>query len=367
MHSSETSSHDGNTQYVARLGQTVSAHAADDVAKKLDDIRLFLADDLADVERSLLATGVDGHERQPLALRDTPLRQSASHLLSLSGKRLRPLCVALAARIGGSFTDAARAVAVAVELVHNATLLHDDVVDVSDKRRGSPTARVLYGNAASIFAGDWLLVEALMKLERIGRPDLMGKLLEVLREMLDGEALQLHFRGNLTVTADDYFDIVRGKTASLFRFALYAGARAGDVNERDAKALGVFGEAMGTAFQLTDDLLDLTGQERELGKNLYADLHEGKFTYPLLLAMQRDPRVHEALAAMIAAEGSPEALKSSETIVSHALTQTGALEDAKARANQLSTEALSALATVPAGAARDALEHVAVALVHRNH
>ncbi|RYZ63282.1 MAG: polyprenyl synthetase family protein, partial [Proteobacteria bacterium] len=316
----------------------------------------FLADDLTSIEQTL--AGVMGGND------DTPLHKSALHLLSLSGKRLRPLCVALAARLGGGgFGDSARAVAVAVELVHNATLLHDDVVDVSDVRRGSPTARVIYGNAASVYAGDWLLIDALQRLESCGRVDLMVRLLAVLREMLDGEALQLDKRGNVDATVDDYFRIVRGKTASLFRFALHAGGAAGNVAEADCQALGDFGEAMGVAFQITDDVLDLSGAAQDLGKNIFADLHEGKFTLPLLLAMERAPSLRETLRHGLA--GDVRAGLDQEVLST--LESTGALADARAKALSLSTEAMASLGAVADSPARKALEQVAVALVHRTH
>ncbi|MFO0001365.1 MAG: polyprenyl synthetase family protein, partial [bacterium] len=114
------------------------------------------------------------------------------------------MCVALASRVGTGFSQTARDLAVAAELVHNATLLHDDVVDLGDRRRGAPAARVLYGNAASIYAGDWLLVEALMRVRRAGMPDLLDKALGVLAEMLAAEALQLARRGRVDTTLDDY-------------------------------------------------------------------------------------------------------------------------------------------------------------------
>lgn len=343
--------------YLDRLHATTAEHRAGLVTESLDAIRAFLADDLASIEQAL--AGVIGAGADCA----TPLHASALHLLSLSGKRLRPLCVALAARVGGDFNESARAVAVAVELVHNATLLHDDVVDVSDARRGSPTARVIYGNAASVYAGDWLLIDALQRLETCGRADLMVRLLRVLREMLDGEALQLEKRGNVDASVEDYFRIVRGKTASLFRFALYAGGAAGNVPERDCQALGAFGEAMGVAFQVTDDTLDLSGVATDLGKNIFADLHEGKFTYPLLLAMERAPQLRETLRHALADNDC----SSLEAEVLGALESTGALADARTKALELSNEAMAALAAIPDCRARKALEQVAVALVHRKY
>src|SRR5262249_22155884 len=148
-----------------------------------------------------------------------------------------PLCVALAARAGNGFGAAARQLAVAVELVHTATLLHDDVVDVGDTRRGAPAARVVYGNAASIFAGDWLLVEALRRVRAAAVPDALDRLLDIIEEMIMAESTQLDRRGVMVADRAAYFRVVEGKTASLFRWALWAGGRAGGLDERACRAL----------------------------------------------------------------------------------------------------------------------------------
>src|SRR5262249_50298820 len=149
------------------------------------DLADLVNDDMAELEESLSAI----HLSPNLAHR------AAGHLLDLGGKRLRPVCVALSARVGSGFGRAARDLAVAVELVHHATLLHDDVVDLGDLRRGSPAARVVYGNAASIFAGDWLLVEALRRVRAAGVDETLDSLLDTIDEMVCAEALQLEYRG----------------------------------------------------------------------------------------------------------------------------------------------------------------------------
>jgi octaprenyl-diphosphate synthase len=181
---------------------------------------------------------------------------AAHHLLDLRGKHLRPLCVALASRFGDGFTDQARALAVAVELIHSATLLHDDVVDVAERRRGEPAACVVYGNAASIFAGDWLLVAALRRIAAAGVDGLLDRMLGVIDEMITAESVQLERRGNVTGTRDDYFAIVEGKTAALFRWAMIAGARVARLTAAAEAALERFGLHLGVAFQAVDDELD---------------------------------------------------------------------------------------------------------------
>ena len=199
-----------------RVEEVTAPHVEDGLTSRLAELRLWIAADLVDVDAALAS----------LEPGDTPMHGAARHLLDLGGKRLRPLCVALAARAGSGFDRAARDLAVAAELVHSATLLHDDVVDLGDRRRGAPTARVIYGNIASIYAGDWLLVEALRRIRSTGHLDLLDRALDTLDQLLGAEALQLALRGTVPARSS-YFEVVEGKTASLFRWAMAAGARAG--------------------------------------------------------------------------------------------------------------------------------------------
>ncbi len=217
----------GSPEALRRL-EDVSADRGDhDLGRRIAELRAWVEDDLADVESALASLDLEG----------TPMHASARHLLSLGGKRLRPMCVALAARAGTGFNAAARDLAVAAELVHSATLLHDDVVDLGDVRRGAPASRVVYGNAASIFAGDWLLVEAIARIRASRFEDLLDRALGVLRAMLNAEALQLAARGTFAADVGAYLRVVEGKTASLFEWAMYAGARAGGLRESDCALL----------------------------------------------------------------------------------------------------------------------------------
>jgi octaprenyl-diphosphate synthase len=336
-----------------RLEEISRRAEAGSLAEKLADLRAFLDDDMRQVEASLNAI-----DRRP-----TPLHDSAHHLLDLGGKRLRPLCVALAARFGSGFGRAAREIAVAVELVHSATLLHDDVVDLGDVRRGAPAARLVYGNAASIFAGDWLLVEALSRVQSAGIPGLLERVIGVLKEMLEAEALQLANRGSMRGSVADYFKVVEGKTASLFRWGLYAGGRAGGVDPALCASLEAFGHNVGVAFQVVDDVLDLDGESAVVGKSLFADLREGKATYPLLCAVEHDPPLGELIEAALRAGAAPSA--ELEQRVVRVLRETGAVAECYTLARRLSAEALESLSPLPAGPVRDALERVAVAMLHR--
>jgi octaprenyl-diphosphate synthase len=275
--------------------------------------------------------------------------------------------VALAARLGAGFSPAALELAVAVELVHNATLLHDDVIDLGETRRGAVAARLVYGNAASIFAGDWLLVEAIRRIELAGVPGTLARALEVIDEMIRAEALQLARRGRLDGDRATYLRIVEGKTAALFRWALFAGARAGGLSLAAEAALDDYGRHLGIAFQLVDDLLDFTGEARTLGKAPFADLREGKLTYPLLLAIERRPALRDLLCETIGEAGDAPVPPAVAATVLEALEQTGALADARALAEDHAASAARATHALPAGPAREALATIATATVTREH
>jgi octaprenyl-diphosphate synthase len=337
----------------------------DSLAGRLVELRAWLEGDLAEVERALRSAGTG----------DEPAHKAARHLLDQEGKRLRPICVALAARAGAGFTPAARVYAVAVELVHAATLLHDDVVDVGDLRRGSPAARVIYGNAASIFGGDWLLIDALCRIQSTGQPEVLERVLDVVKQMVVAESLQLARRGRVRGGQAEYFRIIDGKTASLFRWAMFAGARAGGVDADATAALEGYGQKLGVAFQLVDDLLDVAGDPSATGKSLLADLREGKMTYPLILAMERDPELVPLLDRFCAAEAvagdgpggerpppvDPELLGR----LSRAMTSAGVTEDCLALSTRLCRDAVRSLAALPPSRARAALESVALSVPRR--
>lgn len=342
------------TPLLGSLQEVAHSRGAEGIEAKIAELRAFLEEDLAGIEEGLAAL-----EHEP-----TPLHDSARHLVGSGGKRLRPLCVALASRVGGGFSDAAKDFAIAAELVHSATLLHDDVVDLGDKRRGADSARLIYGNAASIFAGDWLLVEALVRVQRARMPDVLERALAVLGEMLDAEALQLARRGRVNGTQADYMRVVSGKTASLFRWAMFAGARAGGVDREGILALERFGDRIGIAFQIVDDTLDVDGDEVALGKGLFADLREGKLTYPLMLALERDPALGPMMERALADGGELTDADVMGYAVS-AMKKTGAVARAKAWAEELVGEAKEALQVLPKGPARRALEGVAAGVVAR--
>jgi octaprenyl-diphosphate synthase len=328
-----------------RLARVSVARGAHDLGKRLAALDRWVRVDLVDFEAEL--------ERMPRGAR--LVQAAAHHLLDLRGKHLRPLCVALASRFGDGFSPRARSLALAVELVHTATLLHDDVVDLAERRRGKAAASVVYGNAASIFAGDWLLVAALQRIAAAGVPGLLDRMLAVIDEMILAESLQLERRGTIAGDRDEYFRIVEGKTAALFRWAMLAGARVAALGDGHERALERYGIHLGVAFQAIDDELDF---RPGTGKDPLVDLREGKITYPLVVALEREPSLCARIEAALGGDGDFEA-------IAVAVRATGALTATRILAEDHANRALDALASLPAGGTRDALETVVLASLER--
>jgi octaprenyl-diphosphate synthase len=344
---------------------TAERQGLDPMAARLLELRALLGSDLAEVEGALvgLEPVLEGEEA-PGAGRLA--RRAARHLLVQPGKRIRPLCVLLAARAGGVGASAqVRDLAVACELVHAATLLHDDVLDEGTERRGVPTARVLYGNSISILGGDHLLVEALRMVERAGLPGVLTELFGAISEMVAAEALQLERRGRFVPDREVYLRIIRGKTAALFRWGLWAGGRAAMLPERACAAMAEAGVQLGMAFQLVDDALDLSGDPSVTGKNAYADLREGKMTWPFLVGAERDPEIFAGLKALVSAQGEGFDEGAAQALVA-GLQRVGALEETRRFAVECGEKARASLSALPAGEAREALEKVVEAAILRS-
>lgn len=311
------------------------------------DVRTWLATDLATLDRALAEVG---------AGRPGAGWAAARHLLDRPGKRLRPICVLLAARVGGqAVSEVVHDLALACELVHAATLLHDDVIDQADIRRGAPAARVVYGNALSVLAGDHLLVTAL----RLVRADLRDPFLAMVGELVEAEVAQLERRGRFVADRAAWLATARGKTASLFRFCFWGGATLAHQPAAVVAGLARLGEAIGLAFQLVDDVLDLEGDPAVTGKEIGVDLREGKLTWPLILAAERDPQLVGRLAGI--ARGQGEDLPA----LLHHVRALGVLDQARADARQHTDLAREMLSQVPHGPARDGLAEVVDALARR--
>lgn len=324
-------------------------------AARVAEVRSLVAREMTEIEQ-LIATRI--------AAGVTPGAESARHLFDAGGKRVRPLGLLLATACFGAIDARARDLGAAAELVHMATLLHDDVIDDADQRRGRRTSRRVWGNAVSVLAGDMLLVEAL-RLASMGggaRDEATWtELVATLGQLVDGEIIQL--RGRLAVSLDEatYFAIVRGKTASLFEWALRAGARAGDAPQASVDALGRFGSSLGVAFQLVDDLLDYDGDAARTGKALFADLAEGKVTLPLIRAASADGGARAGELVTRVREGDEAAARELGAFV----RASGACELVRQRARAETDRALAELAIVPRCPASEALADVARGLAAR--
>lgn len=328
-------------------------------AARVEEIRAFVSREMAEVEALIGARVRAGV---------TPARESAAHLADAGGKRVRPLALLLATACFGPLGERARDLATAAEIVHMATLLHDDVIDDGDQRRGRPTSRRVWGNAVSVLAGDMLLVEAL-RLASLKAEDqsTWTELIATLGRLVDGEIVQLRGRSAVNLEEATYFEIVRGKTASLFEWSLRAGARTGGAPQHAIDALGRFGAAIGVAFQLVDDLLDYDGDAAKTGKTLFADLAEGKVTLPLIRAAASAdgakgpalPSIAELVAKV--REGDADAARD----LGIRVRASGACEKVRSLARAETDRALSELAVVPRCPASEALADVARGLAAR--
>jgi octaprenyl-diphosphate synthase len=314
---------------------------------RLGDLQALLEDDLAWVERALAEATSRG---------ERPGRDAASHLVSRGGKRVRPMALLLSAACFGDASPAAREMALVAELVHTATLLHDDVIDDGKERRGAATARMLWSNAVSVLAGDLLLVEALDRTERHA-PEALGALFSTLRQLVDGEIVQLRGRTELDVSRETYDRVLRGKTASLFRWATRTGAELGGAAPENRERFATFGELVGMAFQLVDDALDYANEGGE--KTALADLRDGKVTLPLVLALERHPELMQAVRKI--RQGDDTRLSEVRRVV----LESGACEEVRKLAATKTALALEVLRAVPPSAARSLLEDVVADLAGR--
>jgi len=301
-----------------------------------------VVEDLAQVEIRLAAE---------LASREPRLETIASHLVVAGGKRLRPMVVSLVFHaVGGDAARRADAVeaAVALELIHSATLLHDDIIDGGETRRGKPSALSTFGLADTLVAGDFLFCRAFALCSRF-EAELIRWAAEACVALTEGEVMQSRFRRNPAVTVDDYLEIVQRKTASLFDTGARTAARLGGADPALVDAMQACGFHVGRAFQMRDDLLDVTGDARVTGKPRGLDLRDGNPSLPIVLALAREPALHPLFAnPEIGADDVERGLA--------LITKSGVLAEVDARARGELGAARSALAKLPPSPYRDALE-----------
>lgn len=281
----------------------------------------------------------------------------ARYLIDAGGKRLRPMLTVASAQLFGNPNGQHINFAAAVEFLHNATLLHDDVVDESDLRRGRPAARMIWGNQASVLVGDFLLGQAFMMMVETENIPALGVIARASTIIAEGEVFQLSKARDLTTTAEDYAEVIGAKTAMLFQAATEVGAMAGDADETGRAALREYGRELGLAFQLVDDVLDYRGEAGTLGKNTGDDLREGKMTLPVILALaDANPAEREIITTSL---GNPEVGETAMAQVISILERHGTLERTTEQAALHARRAREALAAAPEGPMRTLLSDIA--------
>ncbi|MBG6245743.1 octaprenyl diphosphate synthase [Candidatus Symbiopectobacterium sp. 'North America'] len=292
------------------------------------------------------------------------INQIGNYIIVGGGKRIRPMIAVLAARALTYEGDKHVTVAALIEFIHTATLLHDDVVDESDMRRGKETANAAFGNAASVLVGDFIYTRAFQMMTSLGSLRVLALMSEAVNVIAEGEVLQLMNCNDPDITEESYMRVIYSKTARLFEAAAQAsGILAGATDEQE-KALQEYGRYLGTAFQLIDDLLDYSADGKTLGKNTGDDLNEGKPTLPLLHAMRNGNSEQCAMIRKAIEEGNGRHLL--EPVLA-AMQHCGSLEYTRQRAEQEADKAISALQALPPSPFREALEGLAHIAVQRDY
>lgn len=293
-----------------------------------------------------------------------PLVGSVSqYIISAGGKRLRPALLLLCCGALGFKGEQRFNMAAVVEFIHTATLLHDDVVDDSALRRGSPTANAKFGNPASVLVGDFLYSRAFQMMVDSQSMRIMAVLADATNIIAEGEVMQLMNMHNAGLDEAGYLQVIRSKTAKLFEASARVGAILSGASESMEEACAEYGQALGTAFQVIDDVLDYTGDAAVMGKNLGDDLREGKATLPLIAAMQRGTDTERTTVQQAIEMGDVSMLDAVIAIVK----QTGSLDIARAAAQQEAKRAISAAQRLPDGPHRACLVQLASQLLDRNH
>ncbi len=291
------------------------------------------------------------------------IRQVAEYIIHSGGKRLRPALVLFTAGAMGYKGVHHHELAAVVEFIHTATLLHDDVVDESDLRRGNKTANALFGNAASVLVGDFLYSRAFQMMVGVDDMRVMRVLADATNVIAEGEVLQLLNCHNADVGIDDYLRVIRYKTAKLFEAAARLGGILGGADDALEARLADFGMHLGTAFQIIDDVLDYSADEADTGKHLGDDLAEGKPTLPLIHVMQHGTAEQAALVRGAIENGGRDDFAA----VLAAIQATGALDEARRHAREESRLAIEAISALPPSIFKDSLLELADFAVARNH
>jgi octaprenyl-diphosphate synthase len=334
------------------LTSAATPHASAPRIQRFTDVQALAASDMA---------AVDALIRARLASDVVLINQVAEHIIGGGGKRLRPMLHLLAARAAGYEGRDHLLLAALIEFIHTSTLLHDDVVDESDLRRGRKTANAVWGNAASVLVGDFLYSRSFQMMVELDSMRVMRILADTTNRIAEGEVLQLLNIGNPDTGEQAYLDVIERKTAVLFAAATRLGAVLVGLPREQEDALARYGLDLGYAFQIADDVLDYASDADTLGKNIGDDLAEGKPTLPLIIAIARSEPAQAARLREAIRAGGLDALDD----VLAAIHATGALDASRERAHVYAQRARDALAALPASGARDALALLADYAVDR--
>jgi len=325
----------------------IQAQAEQPSATGLAALTALAEDDLKKVNRLILE-----NMNSPVAL----IPQLAGHIIAAGGKRLRPMLTLVSSKLCGYEGERHLSLAACVEFIHTATLLHDDVVDDSELRRGMATANAVWGNKSSVLVGDFLFSRAFQLMVADGSLKVLEVLSRASAVIAEGEVHQLITTNNTATTEQDYLDVVSAKTAALFSAACQIGAVVAARDLEEEQALQTYGRNFGIAFQLVDDILDYSAHQAELGKTIGDDFREGKITLPVILAFHRGDSEDRAFWRRCLEE-----LDQKDGDLEHAIAlmhKHGALAESLERARHYGREARVALDIFPASPVRDALTRV---------
>ena len=338
------------------MGRVIQIDEARDSAKGLKPLLDLVAEDMEAINRIILDKAVSDVDMIPTL---------AHHLIDSGGKRLRPMVALAAAKLCKYRGNGHVRTAAAVEFMHTATLLHDDVVDESGTRRGKTTARMIWGNQASVLVGDFLLGQAFKMFVDVGSLTVLRIMSNAAATIAEGEVMQLAAAKNTATTEDAYLEIINAKTAALFAAATESGAALAQKPQEEQAALRSYGKNLGLAFQLVDDALDYFGDSTRLGKSVGDDFREGKITLPLILSFRRGNEEERQFWNRTIAEGQIE-----DGDLEHAIAlmkRHKAIEATFERARSYGAIARDALAIFPASREKDALEEVIAFCIGRMH
>jgi octaprenyl-diphosphate synthase len=331
-----------------------SVLAAQPLVLPTPDLYAPIATDLEEMERVLART---------IKSRFSAVAAVVDHIRHYRGKRLRPVLLLLTARASGRLTPSHPILGAVVEMIHTATLVHDDVLDNASVRRHVDTVNARWGNQTSVLLGDYLFTHALHLASTLDDPRAIRLIAAATNRLCEGEMCQGLQEGNLDLTEADYFEIIDGKTAELLSCCCQLGALFSGAREEVVQAMTRFGRFLGLAFQIADDLLDLVGEETRVGKSLGTDVAQQKMTLPLITLL-RHPDASLAARARTALTGPAE---DRLPILRGLLHQSGALDQARRQAEDFAARARRELALLPASPARVALEIACHGVVHRSH